>query len=227
MAFSIVFIGFVITSFPDKSISIHIAKFLAWIFVFIGQIKLINLLSGRGRIGAILFLSGSLLQIVARVTGLLNFTVNDFFNMVTPDVIGVFNSMNSLLSGGGGASTDLFGSLLQESEYSSPGPAWISILQNISFVGAMIMWLTYPPLKKAKPGIIILLVVYALLFLTGIPEMLHGNIPAKGFLTGISAMITMIAFYKIAVKIPNTEQERTLLQRYFYLPPDLCTHSSR
>lgn len=202
IAFFFILSGLVINSFPDKSISINIAKFIAWIFILIGQIKLINVLRGNGKIGAVLFLAGTLMQTIARVIGFFSFTSGGLLDMFMPNMSTAMNIM-SVLDGG---STSPFDSFSLGDEYANPGPAWTSLLQNLFLIGAIIMWLLYEPFNKIKSALITLLVTYSILFLVDLPQIMGGDIPGMGILSGIAGFIYIIAFYKIVIKTAGTEK---------------------
>lgn len=207
IAFFYILAGFVITSFPDKSISINIAKLIAWIFILIGQIKLISLLKGNGKIGASLFLAGTLMQTVVRIIEFFSFTSGGLLDIFMPDISMAVNVLGML--DGSGASP--FDSFSLGNEYASPGPVWSSLLQNSLMIGAMIMWLLYEPFREIKSAIITLLVTYSVLFLVDIPEIMGGDeILGTGILSGIAGFIYIIAFYKITVGMPYTERNSSL-----------------
>jgi len=209
IAFTYILLGLVVTSFPDVSISMGIAKFIAWIFMLVGQVKLIGILDGNGRVGAILLLVATIVQLVMRAIGFSTFSLHDFFSASSAgDITQTINALNALSSmmEGGMPTTDSISNLFENTAPIIREPVWEELLQNGLMIGAMALWLSYEPFMKAKSGIITLLIVYSFLFMMDIPSALGANLPGVGILTFLLTLVTIIAYVNIVKNTASSPQ---------------------
>lgn len=208
IAFTYILLGLVVTSFPDVSISMGIAKFIAWIFMLIGQIKLISILDGNGRTGAILLLVATMVQLIMRAIGFSTLSINDFFSSTTTDFTQTISALSTLSSmmDGGMPTTDSITDLFETTAPIMREPIWEELLQNGLMIGAMALWLSYEPFMKAKSGIITLLIVYSVLFVMDIPAALGTNLPGVGVFTFLFTLVCIIAYVNIVKNTASSPQ---------------------
>lgn len=208
IAFTCIVFGLVIISFPDKSISIQIAKVIAWIFILMGQIKLINILDGNGRTGAILLLVASVVQIIMRANGLLLFTLDDFFSGYAEDLSSTMNTLQALspMLIEGMTPVNPFDTLLETTTQVVTGPLWSELIHYGLLIAAMMLWLSYEPFIKAKSGIVILLITHAFLFILSLPSVTGVYIPGISLLYGLVNFISIIAYIGIVKNTTSSPQ---------------------
>ena len=209
IAFTCIVFGLVITSFPDKSISIQIAKFIAWIFVLIGQIKLINVLNGNGRIGAILLLIASVVQIIIRANGLFLFSIDDFFSGYADDLTSTMKTLETLspmLIEGMSFPVNPLDTLMETATQNYTGPLWFELFYYGLLVGAMVLWLSYEPFIKAKSGIVILLFTHACLFILSLPSLGGVNVPGLTLFYGLVTFVSITAYIGIVKNTASSPQ---------------------
>jgi len=208
IAFTYILLGLVVTSFPDVSISMGIAKFIAWIFMLIGQIKLINILDGNGRAGAILLLIATLVQLIMRAIGFSTLSIYDFFSGTTGDFTQTISALSTLSSmmDGGMPTTDSISNLFETTGPIIREPIWEELLQNGLMIAAMALWLSYEPFMKAKSGIITLLIVYSVLFVMDIPAALGTYLPGVGILSFLFTLVCIIAYVNIVKNTASSPQ---------------------
>lgn len=208
IAFTCIVFGLVIISFPDKSISIQIAKVIAWIFILMGQIKLINILDGNGRIGAILLLVASAVQIITRANGLLLFSLDDFFSGYAEDLYSTMNTLQALspMLIEGMTPINPFDTLLETTTQVTSGPLWFELSYYGLLIAAMMCWISYEPFIKAKSGIVILLITHAFLFMLSLPSVGGINIPGITLLYGLVNFISIIAYIGIVKNTTSSPQ---------------------
>ncbi|NDV80596.1 hypothetical protein [Bacteroides sp. 51] len=208
IAFTCIVFGLVITSFSDKSISIQIAKFIAWIFILIGQIKLIHVLSGNGRIGAILLLVASVVQIIMRANGLLMFSIDDFFSDYAGDLASTMNTLQAISPTliEGMTPVNPLDTLLETTSQVTPGPLWFELFYYGLLIAAMVLWLSYEPFIKAKSGIVILLMSHTFLFILSLPSVVGINIPGITLLYGLVTLISITAYIGIVKNTASSPQ---------------------
>lgn len=199
-AFALILMGVAVVSFPDKSLSITIAKQLSFLFVLIGLIKLIRYSDGNGRIGAVLFLAACLIRIITGIGDIFS-SIGSMGDLLTLDVTrfeDILGDPSSLLSG-----VPFAGGLSNGSGFSFAAPdiSWSVLLKDLLFLVSAILWLKYPLFENIKSGVKGLMVMYLVLLVFDLSEMFDLGLPGAGLVIALSGLFTVLFFYKITTKI--------------------------